>query len=288
MYIQLPSGLVIGGRSQDLLITDWESSGISFETSDVIIPNRPGLYAGRSRLTEITHTFTLNTGPNVRTLAHAQEVVDQLTSEWVAGASLPHGETFPIVVETRADRRRRIYGRPTKITSVDPDVRAKQGSVEILMEYVQTDPTAYEEEDQRFSISVLPKQAGGIKAPLVAPIKSVTWSGVGHRFVENLGDAPAAMSVTFHGPSKNPSLAVIGQVVALNRTLQYDESITIDGRSGSVTNQSGANMSRYLTSRSRLDALKLNPGSWEVSFRAEDDTNTARADIVFASAYRNI
>lgn len=280
-------GLTIGGRSNPLIITDFEDSGITYETSDLTIPNRPGVYAGKDRQSERTLTFTFNTGGGVKNLSSAQHLADELVRVWMDSASQKHGELTEMTIETRPDRRRRIMGRCRKITTVNPDVRAMQGSVSLLAEFVWTNPVAYEEHDERFSISVLPEQTGGLSAPLVAPLQAETWGGTGYRFVENHGDAPSAMSVTFHGPSKNPSLEVNNQVVALNKTLAYDESITVNGTTGTITNQYGDNMSRYLTSRTRLDALKLEPGSWEVAFRAEDDTNTARADIDFASAYRN-
>lgn len=288
MYIVLPSGLTIGGRAQDLIITDWDDSGVAYDSTDVTFPNRPGLYPGRDRLTERTHTFTIRTGRNVRTLAHAQELADQLTAEWAAGAALPPGETFSLLIETRPDRRRRIFGRPRKITALVPDVRAQQGGIELLAEFVQTDPISYTESDEVFSISVLPEQAGGLKTPLVAPLKTVVWGGVGYRFVTNAGDAAARMTVRFIGPCKNPAVIVNGQRVAINKALAFDEQITVDGRTGKVTNQEGANVSQYLTARTRLDALQLSPGQHEVSFTAEDSTQTARAELIFASAFNNI
>lgn len=288
MYIVLPSGLTIGGRAQDLVITEWDNPGIGYESSDLTVPNRPGVYAGRDRKTEITHTFTIRTGRNVRTLAHAQELADQLTAEWARGAALGPGETFSLIVETRPDRRRRIFGRPRKITALSPDVRGMQGGIELLAEFTQTDPVAYTERDEAFSISVLPEQQCGLIAPLVAPLQTAIWGGVGYRFVENTGDAASRMAVRFFGPCSNPSLKVNGQEVTLKRSLAYDETVTVDGRTGAVTNANGSNAARYLTARTRLDALKLDPGTHEVAFTAEDVTNTARAEILFSSAYHTI
>lgn len=288
MYIQLPSGLLIGGRAQDLIITEWDNPGIAYESSDVTIPNRAGLYAGRDTQTEITHTFTLRTGRNVRTLAHAQEVADAFTAEWRAGANLEPGQTFPLIVETRPDRRRRIFGRPRKITALVPDARAQQGGIELLAEFVQTDPVTYSEADEAFNISVLPEQTGGLFAPLIAPLKAATWGGTAYRFVTNSGDAPTAIAVRFYGPCANPRLTVNGQEVAIRKSLAYDEQITVDGRTSAVTNQTGANVSRYLTARTRLDTLRIDPGTHEVSFTAEDSTNTAQAEIIYSPGYHTI
>lgn len=287
MFLEIDS-LRIGGRDNDLIISDFEDTGISYESSNVQIPQRAGLYLGRNNQSERTLTFTINTGPRPRSLAEAQDLADELTSVWAKSASKEPGELTEMVIETRPDRRRRIMGRCGKITALNPDVRAKQGSVQILAEFLWSDPIAYAETDTEYSISVLPESQGGIKSPIIAPIQTVTWSGVGYRFVENTGDTPARMAVRFIGPATNPSIEVDGQEVAIRKTLAYDETITVDGRTGTINDQNGSNMSRFLTARTRLDALTLSPGSHEVSFTAEDVTNTARAELLFASAYRNI
>lgn len=284
MYIEIDN-IRIGGRNSPLVITDYEAPDHSVESTDITIPNRPGLYAGRDRRLEKTHVFTIRTGGGVRNYAAAQELADQLTAVWAKGTSLKPGETMPMIIETT--RRRRIFGRPRKLTAITPDVRGKQGSVELLMEFIQFDPIVYGENDETFSISVLPVPQGGIKTPLIAPIKTVSWHGSGYRYVTNSGDTNSSMAVKFYGPCANPSLEVNGQEVALKTTLAYDDVVTVDGRTGTVTNRSGANVSRFLTARTRLDALRLEPGTHEVRFRAEDTTFTARAEISYANAYNN-
>lgn len=285
MYIEF-EGMRIGGRDQPLIITEYDPPDHSVETSDVTIPGRPGTYAGRDRRVERTHVFTIRTGGGVRNLSAAQELADELTAAWSRGSALGPGQTIPLIMETT--RRRRIFGRPRKITAISPDVRAMQGSIEIMAEFVQTDPVAYEEFDTAFSISVLPEPQGGIVTPLVEPIRTATWGGVAYRFVENTGDSASRMAVTFHGPCANPRLTVDGQDVALRGTLNYDQAVTIDGRTSTVLRNDGANVSNMLTSRTRLDSLALSPGSHEIGFSAEDTTMTARASISFASAYNNI
>ena len=284
MYIEI-EGLRIGGREQPLIITDYDSPDHSVESSDVSITGRAGIYPGRDRRLERSHIFHIRTGGGVKNLAAAQELADELTRVWAKGTSLKPGQTMPLTIETT--RRRRIFGRPRRITTITPDVRAKQGSVELMLEFLQVDPVAYGDVDESFSISVLPEPQGGIKTPLIAPIKTVSWGGSGYRFVTNSGDTNSSMAVKFYGPCANPSLEVNGQEVALKTTLAYDDVVTVDGRTGTVTNRSGANVSRFLTARTRLDALRLEPGTHEVRFRAEDTTFTARAEISYANAYNN-
>ena len=284
MYIEI-EGLRIGGREQPLIITDYDSPDHSVESSDVSITGRAGIYPGRDRRLERSHIFHIRTGGGVKNLAAAQELADELTRVWAKGTSLKPGQTMPLTIETT--RRRRIFGRPRRITTITPDVRAKQGSVELMLEFLQVDPVAYGDVDESFSISVLPVPQGGIKTPLIAPIKTVSWGGSGYRFVTNNGDTASAMAVSFFGPCSNPTLEVNGQEVSIKKNLLYDEVITVDGRKGTVTNQDGANVSRYLTQRTRLDALRLEPGTHEVLYRAEDTTYTARAEIKYADAYLN-
>lgn len=286
MYLEIDN-LRIGGRESGLVITEFDDAGISYDTSDVTIPNRAGVYLGRDRQSERTLTFTIRTGNGPRNLRQAQELADELTRVWRDSARKGPGELTEIVLETRPDRRRRALGRCRKITPIVPDVRGMQGSVEILAEFVASDPVFYAEYDETFSISVLPKSQGGLASPLVAPLRSAIWSGTGYRFVENRGNSAAGMAVTFYGPAANPTLQVNGKEVSVKKTLAWDESVTVDGRTGTVTNQDGANYSRYLTARTRLDALKLDPGSHEVAFTAQDSTQTARAEIHFSSAYNN-
>lgn len=286
MYVEI-AGLRVGGRDRPLVITSFDDSGVSYESSDLTIPNRAGTYLGRDRQTERTLTFTINTGGGIKNLSAAQHLADELTKVWTDSAAKKPGELTEMVIETSPDRRRRIFGRCGKITAVNPDVRAMQGSVELQAEFRWTDPIAYSEEDTTYSISVVPAAEGGIKSPIIAPIKTVTWGGVGWRFVTNSGDRASAMAIKLYGPCKNPQIGVNGKTVGLKHTLAYDEVITVNGKTGTVTNAAGANVSRYLTSRSRLDTLKLDPGTHEVSFTAEDTTQTARAEILYADAYSN-
>lgn len=285
MYIEI-DGLRIGGRELPLIITDYSSPDHTVESSDVTITGRAGTFPGRDRREERTHVFTIRTGGGVKNLSAAQELADRLSGVWAKGTSMKPGESMPMIIETT--RRRKIYGRPRRISTVTPDVRAMQGSVELTLEFVQFDPNVYGERDETFSISVLPQPEGGIKTPLIAPIKTVSWGGSGYRFVTNNGDTASAMAVSFFGPCSNPTLEVNGQEVSIKKKLQYDEVITVDGRKGTVTNQAGANVSRYLTQRTRLDALRLEPGTHEVRYRAEDTTYTARAEIKYADAYLNV
>lgn len=286
MYFEI-EGLRIGGRESGLVITELDDTGIGYEASDIVVPNRAGLYLGRDRQSERTLTFTIRSGKGPRTLRQAQDLADELTRVWTQSAAKAPGELTEMVIETGGDRRRRIFGRCGKITAIVPDARAMQGGIELLAEFRWTDPSAYAEDDTTYSISVTPAPEGGLKTPLVAPLKTVVWGGVGWRFVTNNGDRASAMTVKFYGPCSNPKLGVNGKTVGLNYTLPYDEVITVDGKTGAVTNAAGANASRYLTSRSRLDTLKLDPGTHEVSFTAGDSTQTARAEILYADAFNN-
>lgn len=285
MYIEI-DGLRVGGNDSPLVIQDYEDSGIVYDSADISIPGRDGLYLGADTVQARTHTITLRANKGSHSLADAQALADKFTRAWRSADRHTPGAVVPMILETT--RRRRIFGRPRKLSTITPDVLAMQGSITILAEFVQSDPVVYSADDTHFPIDILPKAQGGLKGPLTAPLRSTFWTGVSYRFVENLGDQPSRIAVKFYGPCKNPRLAVDGQVVALNATIAYDQWIEVDGRTGSVLRSDGVNVSPSLTSRTRLDHLQITPGQHEISYQTEDQSLTARAEIVFASAYTNI
>lgn len=278
-------GLRAGGKNLPLIITEYESTLGSSRTGDVEYPLRDGSRPGREFLDAGDLTFTLITGPHLRGYTTTVDTVKAALAVWRSTRDAAPGEVFPLLLEYGDGRRRIYYGRPRRASSPDFDRFADQGHMTLVLQFRVLDPFEYDVTQTGLTISVVPRSLGGIIAPIVTPVTTTMTSGVEYRMLDVLGDAPAPLRITFHGPATDPVVRLGGVEIGIAGTLLYDEDIVVDGRARTVELSTGAPAAHRLSRTSRLDQLTVPPGTHEVAFSATDRTGTARVTVEATPSY---
>ncbi|WP_140398443.1 hypothetical protein [Brachybacterium massiliense] len=234
--------------------------------------------------------MTLRSSYGIHDRAAADRVTSAFTRAWRASLAAPPGVMTPLLVRP-GDSARVAYGRAGRISPPATDSMLKrQGLVEIVAEFRVLDPFVYDTIPTGATISVVPRSLGGIIAPIVTPVTTTMTSGVEYRMLTVGGDAPAPLRVVFHGPARDPKVTVGGVEVGVVGEVAYDENVIVDGRTRSVHLDDAAQTpaGHRLSRGSRLDLLRVEPGTHEVAFTATDRTGTARATVEATPAYYHL
>lgn len=280
--------VTVGEPGHDLVLTGFEVDLGSIRTGDAALPIGHGSRPGADFLEAGAITLTLRSAYGIRDSVAAERVTSAFMRAWRSSLSAGPGVMTPLLIEA-GGRARMVYGRAGRISPPPPDtVLKRQGLVEIIAEFRVLDPHVYDVAGTGVTLSVLPRSLGGIIAPIVTPVTTTMTSGVEYRMLTVAGDAPAPLTVTFHGPALDPVITVGGAEVGIVGQLAYDEDIVVDGRTRSVTLINGTPAAHRLSRGSRLDLLKVDPGTHEISFSATDRTGTARVTVEATPAYYHL
>ena len=290
MYLRY-RGLTFGGNSGALIITDFKAPTLEIQNDYSNKTSLDGVMVTQDALTKASWQFSLAT--NGRNLDDALSVASDLQGRWQD--KVIRSSAFPTILQYSHDNVRwyRIYGRPGRFTSIEPNVYAKLGVGRIEMEFIQTNPYTYSSEDRSITINAVPAIQGGITAPIVTPITTSGSGGERAGRVINNGNVNAPMILKFYGPSTNPTIrGDNGFVLTYKGTLAYDQTVTIDPvqhevRLNTANNYPGVQVPGRLSRRTRLAGLTTPPGTSEWFYTALDDTGTSRAELITRDAYNS-
>ena len=290
MYLRF-RGLTFGGSTGDLIITDMKPPTLEISNDYSNKTSLDGVMVTQDALTKASWQFSLAT--NGRNLDDALSVASDLQGRWQDKAI--RSSAFPTILEYSHDNVRwyRIYGRPGRFTSIEPNVHAKLGVGRIEMEFIQTKPYTYSSEDRSITINAVPAIQGGITAPIVTPITTSGSGGERAGRVINNGNVNAPMILKFYGPSTNPTIrGDNGFVLTYKGTLAYDQTVTIDPvqhevRLNTGNDRLGVQVPGRLSRRTRLAGLTTPPGTSEWFYTALDDTGTSRVELITRDAYNS-
>lgn len=278
MFISI-GGVTVGDRDSDLMLSSFEPNFGDVRTGDAEWPLRHGARPGADYLEVGSIALTLRTPYGARSRAEADAAVSSFVGAWRSSLSAPPGVLTPMLVGDDGWSRV-VYGRAGRLAPPTPGTYlARKGFAEVIAEFRLLDPLVYDPVSVVASISVMPESLGGIIAPITTPVTTTITSDTSYRMLTVGGEGPAPLSVTFHGPSTDPTLLVGGVEVGVTGTLAYDEDVTVDGRTRTVTFADGSDASTRLSRRSRIDRLSVQPGTHEIGFTATDRTGTARATV---------
>lgn len=288
MYLKY-RGLKFGGRSGNLIVTDFKAPTLEIKNSYRDRVSRDGQMVSRDTLTKATWQFSIST--NGANLQDALDAAASLQSKWQDKNM--RESSYASVLEYSHDGETwwKIYGRPGRFTSLEPDVHAQLGVGKIEMEFVQTDPQTYSSSETLTVINAVQAVQGGITAPILAPITTVHVGGERVGRITNRGNIGAPLVVTFYGPSTNPTIRNDdGFELTYNGTLAYDQYVRIDPLKHEVrlitgTQTVGSMVPGRLSRRTRLSDLVVQPGDSEWYYTALDDTGTSRVELSSRDAY---
>lgn len=280
-------GIEFGGRSGPLIVTDFDPGSTELVVNDHQRPSRDGVMSGRDYLGAKVWAFNIST--NGRKVLEALESSGALEAAWKdRRVRLNPNVSVPLSYEI-GGRWRRVYGRPNNYAGPKPDTLAEQGVGKIVADFRVTDPLHYDETETSVTLDIVPASAGGLQAPLQAPLSTLRSSEPRAGFVNNTGDDETPLTVTFHGPIVNPWIrAAAGWEIGLTGTLAYDISVTIDALAGTVVRSDGAPVAGMLTRATRLSRAVLPVGQSELTFGGADITGTATATLSWRNAHIGI
>lgn len=189
-------------------------------------------------------------------------------------------------------RTRRVYGRPRRFTP-QPDNRFEDGLLPVTCDFATLTPYTYADAERESQVSLVPAQGGGFTFPAAMPLYTEA-TGTRDGIVNDTGtEAPAPVVVTFTAngsPLTNPWVSGPGWRLALNATLPYDGSVTIDARPwvATVLDHRGASLAGDLSRTSRLSEARLQPGPAALSFGGISPTGAASCSVRWRPTYYSL
>lgn len=278
---ELDGYLFSGSRRQALFVQAVQVVPGKKRVHDVLNPVGDDILFGRDRRTAPEWRWAIRVGhgdPGV-TLA----ALGRLASAWDSLPTDPGRES--VLRYAVAGRTRRVYGRAREL---EPEVTQVYdlGRVVSNASFQARDPWYYDDVAQAVTVGLVPVSSGGLQSPLRSPLTTV--AGAQRQGLITVGgNAPAPVEITFRGPISNPVVSSTGWSVGLTGSLAYDQSVTINTRTGEVTRNDGANLAGRLTRRTYLPDARLKPGAREIVFGGTDATGTATCTVQWRDTYRS-
>ncbi len=277
-------GVEFGGLRSGIFVTKFDHPSPSLRTERADRPMAHGTYAGPDWFGAATWMWDLVT--DGRRLADAHALAGALGSAWWSHLPGESGEMRELeyCLDDADDTWKVVYGRPVRFDGAGGDILSMQGAARMAAAFEVLDPLHYSRDVSSTSVMLTAESSGGIIFPVIFPLVSTISSTPSSRFITVGGSAPAPLEVTFHGPVTDPAIVVAGVEVGLVGDVAGDLPITVDARTGEVTRADGVPMPGILSRRSRLAALRVSPGTHEISFSGYSPTGTARVDVAWRPA----
>lgn len=276
---ELDGYLFSGSTSAPLYVVGMGTGVAGTRTQDADNPVGDGRVFGRDYLSGPTWAFDFRAGPGG--VDAALSALAGVTKAWRSAPRDPGDES--VLRYGVGDRTRRVYGRARQF-SQDPNLLYALGYSMAVGEFDVADHWHYADTAQQLTVTLIPGDAGGLVSPLVSPLTTVA-GGQRQGLVSVTGDAPAPMEITFRGPVTNPKASSTGWQVALNTTIAYDQTVTVDTRRGTVLRNDGASLGGTLSRHTYLPEARLHPGSREIVFAGTDATGTASCTVAWRPTY---
>lgn len=279
---ELDGYLFSGSRRQPLYVLGFNIEPARTRVQDTLNPMSPEFLQGRDQRTPPLWKFGFRVGHGgaAATLAN----LAGLTAAWNALTAVPGAES--VLRYAVAGRIRRVYGRAREMAP-DYSMLYDLGRVVSTGDFQPRDVWFYDDIEQAVTVTLVPGSTGGLKAPLRSPL--TTSAGSQRQGMVTVGgDAPAPVELLFKGPIINPVASSTGWEVGLNTTIAYDQAVTVDTRTGTVTRNDGANLSGVLTRRTYLPGARLRPGARELIFAGTDPTGTATCTMRWRNTFQSL
>ncbi|MFC7860690.1 hypothetical protein ACFQ9D_11970 [Arthrobacter koreensis] len=185
----------------------------------------------------------------------------------------------------RAGRVLRVYGRARGLISVE-DRTHYMGRVLLEGTFHLSEGLYFSDDVQSLSVGLIAVNAGGLRAPLRAPLTASPGSSR-QGLVTVGGDSPAPVEVVFAGPVTNPVASSTDWQIGLNATLAYDQTVTVNARTGTALRNDGVSLAGALTRRTYLPEARMRPGAREIVFAGTDPTGLSSCTVRWRNTYKS-
>lgn len=272
------TSLVMGDGSNGVALAAAPVVGsVEIVSDDVRRPRADGVVFGRDFHAGRVVRFPLSCVGG--SLGEVEAARDVLLRAWRGDAIRLMPGALAMVTSSRG---RVAYGRPREISVDDDD--SMFGIGRVTADFLMSDPSWYGEPMQT-SVPFAQEPTGGVRFPLRFPFR-FAGSGTGERVAVVGGDVGTPITVAFRGPILNPRVEVGGLLVELTGAVAYDETVTVDSRTRTVTSSLGGSRAGMLTARSTmLSQLVLPPGQHLLVLRGQSESGTASAVVSWRDAF---
>lgn len=279
---ELGGYLFSGSRRRPLYVQGFNIEPGRSRIQDVLNPMAPELLQGRDVRTPPLWRFGFRVGHGGAAATLAD--LAKLTAAWNALSAVPGAES--VLRYAVAGRTRLVYGRAREMF---PDYSQVYdlGRVVSTGDFQTRDVWFYDDALQSVAVGLVPSSTGGLKSPLRAPLSTAAGSQRQGSVVVG-GDAPAPVELVFKGPVTNPVASSTGWQVGLDTTIAYDQTVTVNTRTGTVLRNDGASLAGVLTRRTYLPEARMRPGARELIFAGTDPTGTATCTMRWRNTYQSL
>lgn len=287
---QFEVGDFVFGLNRGVFVEEdgFDPSGADWRTQDMPVAHGDGTVFGRDYLEPALWTWTL--GVDKTDPATALEQMAALTKAWRASRNLGPGEVLPLRYRL-AGRTRRVYGRPRRLAPT-LDNRFMQGYASYIADFQRADDLHYDDVEKSATTTARVSSAGGLKAPLKAPLRSIrsltSERGGG---IDVGGDADTWAIVTIRGPISTAIVECPGRWrVELNRNLSSSDTVVIDPRpwARTVLLNGTAGVAGSLSRNTRLADMTLAPGPAVFTFSGVATASGASATVSWRDASHSL
>lgn len=273
------------GPGCPVFVTDFQPGSTGERNQDVDDVFDDLRVFGRDQLTPPVWSFKFSVAqPSGAAPSAVLDSLEALAKAWRgAGDRRKPGTVVPLRYMIK-DRVRVVYGRPRNF-AYDPSRNIEDGDIEASAQFALRDTVHYSDELVSSELMLRQPPTGYVTLPAVWPLLSVVQSDRQGSFVLP-GSVPVQPEeIVFYGPVTNPAVATAEWSVALNGTIPYDGWVSVDPKNRTVLNQGGGSVAGWLSRKTYLPDVQLNPGPVGLTFTGTDPTATARVVVRARAGY---
>lgn len=228
------------------------------------------------------------------------DLLNRFWSEWAAKRYRNGSGAYAVLKSHAAGRTRICYGRPRRFAEADGDL-THEGYTGVVCDFATRDGKFYDEAVQIEDIPIAPPGSVGFTTPII--VNGIDPNTVAFQTDDlDPGQIPGNVTVEgeetwpwieIHAPSNyvwNPSIQLGDNLtIELSTVVPAGDYVLLDPRPWSrraIRGSDGANVAGRLTwATPRMADWLLQPGSYDLTFRGDDPTNTAFARVQWRNAY---
>lgn len=272
------NGLLMGSGTpfRWVELTEWDDMP-SVDLSDSSRPNDHGDYPGTGLYQARLPMFTIQ----VRASSTAQ--MESLLNLLISRMTYEDTESFLVV----RDSGKTLYAKARVIGRGVPHTPVRTiGILQVSVQWKCASPLRFALGASRY-VRLLPSfSVGGLTYPLTYPLAYGT-SGPYAFTMANDGDAPAPVTLSFHGPATSFGVLLDGEkYLGFNLPLAGNEGLEVDTQSGTVLLNASSDRSGWLDPRSvPPETWRIPPGGAPVSFVVDGADAFTYVDLVWGDTY---
>lgn len=189
-----------------------------------------------------------------------------------------------------SNRTRVVYGRPRRF-SAPLGVEYLSGRIPITADFQTVSELFFDAAEQSIPVGLQQPTTGGFTAPFTTPLTTDS-SPVNMPYtLEVGGELPTPTLVDFIGPLDSTGLLIDGEpYIRFQEDIPAGVTVTVDARPWvtAVYRQDGAPIAGWLSPRSRMPAMQLEPGFHTATLLGSSPTGLGRAQVRWRGAHPSL